>query len=375
MDIKNIKVDFVDDGEMMLELAKVILTNAGFVNIGLFNSGTKFLEHYKDDKNEPPDILFLDIKLPDIDGLEIVDRVCQNKKFSKTIFISLSAYIQNIDPNWLKHSGFHDVLLKPLDEKKLIEKIKFLINERDKIIAGDVPYKKPDTKQQQDTRLKVEKEKLIKDYIEKLISREVFDKLESDRERENLKPTDQEIAIAFLDIRGFTKINNNLNNTKKMSKILELLFDFVCQCIANRGGFIDKFIGDSVMWFHKDGSIKDISRRCIDVAIDIIKGMNAINEKIWGAIHRKVQIKVGIGIACGKVAVGIFGAPNYRIQYSVLGPEVNLASRLSNIAKGNEIIIGNEIIDYCRYDTNDMGFRRFKGFKDKIDVRKIIIPE
>lgn len=372
---KEVKFAFVDDeAEMNLELAEAILKKKGYSNIDMFKTGVDFLNHYENKDITAPDLVFLDLKLPKIDGIKVLELACQKEKFSGTIFVALSNYIPFEHEEWLADSSFHDVLIKPINEKKLLEKIETLIVKRDKTNADRIPCKKPDAKQQQVTKLKVEKEELIKDYIEKLISPEVFEKLESDSERENLKPTDQEIAIAFLDVRGFTTINNRLNNTKKMSKILELLSDFVCQCITNRGGFIDKFIGDSVMWFHKDGSIMNISRRCIDVAIDIIKGMNAINEKIWAAIHRKVQIKVGIGIACGKVAVGIFGAPNYRIQYSVLGPEVNLASRLCNIAKGNEIIIGNEIIDYCRYDTEDMGFRKFKGFKDKIEVKKIIIP-
>lgn len=373
---KNVKFAFVDDeAELNLELAEAILRKNGYSDIDLFKTGIDFLNHYENKDITSPDIAFFDLKLPEIDGLKVLELACQKEKFTKTIFVALSNYIPNEHKEWLADSSFHDVMLKPINEKKLLEKIETLIVRRDKTDADRIPCKKPDAKQQEVTRLKIEKEELIKDYIEKLISPEVFGKLGSDSERENLKPTDQEIAIAFMDIRGFTTINNRLNNIKKMSKILELLFDFVCQCITNKGGFIDKFIGDSVMWFHKDGSIKDVSRRCIDVAIDIIKGMNAINEKIWAAIHRKVLIKVGIGIACGKVAVGIFGAPNYRIQYSVLGPEVNLASRLCNKAKGNDIIIGNEIIDYCRYDTEDMGFCKFKGFKDKIEVKKVIIPE
>jgi adenylate cyclase len=191
---------------------------------------------------------------------------------------------------------------------------------------------------------------------------------------QDLSPREEEIAVAFLDIRDFTRISNNIGNIWKMNKTLELLFQHTCKCITQNNGFIDKFIGDSVMWFHQEGSIESSSRKCIDTAIDILKGMDVLNEKIWEEIYMEVPIKVGIGIACGKVAVGIFGAPDYRIQYSLIGPTVNLASRLCSKADKDEIIIGDTIIGYCPYETQKKGLWDIKGFEYKIEIRKVVIP-
>lgn len=374
MDIESTKVAFVDDGEMMLDLADVILKNAGFTNITLFNSGTKFLKHYEDKKKEVPDIVFLDIKLEshDIDGVEVLKRARRNEKFSKTIFVSLSSYFKNIDKEWLEYSGFDDVLFKPIDEKKLLNKINLLIEMKDDITGARKSTQAPEILINKFIRAHIRSKVLEKDYIKKLISPEVFDMLESNPEK--LIPTEQDIAVGFLDIRGFTKINNIVNDAKKMSEIFGIFFDFVCEHISNRKGFLDKFIGDAVMWFHKDDLIERISKQCIDVAVDIIKRIDMINEVIRNEMHIEIPIKVGIGIACGRATVGLFGAPNYRIQYSVFGSPVNFASFFCSKAKKNEIIIGDTIINYCPYQTEGRGF-----FKDKLpyktELRKIIIPE
>jgi class 3 adenylate cyclase len=372
MDIKNIKIDFVDDGEMMLKLAEVILTNAGFVNIGLFNSGTEFLEHYEDDKSEPPGIVFLDIKLDDIDGVDVLERARKNKKFSETIFVSLSGYLKNIDKDWLEYSGFDDALFKPINEKQLLKKIKLLAEMKDDIIADRELTKKPEILINKLIRFHI-KSAVLEKEVRKLISPEVFEILET--KPEDLIPSEQEIAVGFLDIRGFTKIYNMVNDAKKMGEILEIFFDFVCQHITKGGGFIDKFIGDSVMWFHKDNPIEKSCKQCFDAAIDIMKGMDMVNKIIRNEVHTEVPIKIGIGVACGKASVGIFGAPNYRIQYSALGSAVNLASHFCSIAKKDEIIIGDTIIKYCPYKTEAKGFHKIKHLPYKTELRKVIIPE
>jgi DNA-binding response OmpR family regulator len=260
---KELKIVFVDDEEMTLELAEAILRKNGYTEIGLFKTGTGFLEHYENKYISPPDIVFLDIKLLDIDGLEILERAYQSDKFSQTVFVSLIAYISNIDRNWLELSGFDDILLKPLDEERLIKKTDTLLIKRDQKTVSHVS-KRADSTHLELSRLSVEKEKLEKDYIKRLISPEVY---------------------------------------------------------------------------------------------------------------REVPINIGIGVTCGIAAVGIFGAPGYRIQYSILGSPVNLASRLCSVAKKGEIIIGDSIIEHCRYDVDDRRFCKSKGFDHKIEVGKLIIPE
>jgi class 3 adenylate cyclase/AmiR/NasT family two-component response regulator len=339
---KEIKFAFVDDeAEMNLELAEAILKKNGYSNIDLFKTGIDFLNHYEKKDITSPDIAFLDLKLPEIDGLKVLELACQKEKFSGTIFVALSNYIPSEHEEWLADSGFHDVMIKPINGKKLLEKIETLIVKRDKTDADRIPCKKPNAKQQEVTRLKIEKEELIKDYIEKLISPKVFKILESSPN--SLKPKFQEIAIGFVDIRGFTNIVKEFE-PEQINYILGLFFQLTCRCIKSSGGFVDAFTGDGVMWIHEGPSIKENSEQCIEAAIKMIKGIEDLNEEIGGGLGEDDLIQIGIGLACGKVVLGIVGDRNYRIQYTAIGRAVNLASRLCDIAPKNQIIIGGEII-------------------------------
>jgi class 3 adenylate cyclase len=73
--------------------------------------------------------------------------------------------------------------------------------------------------------------------------------------------------------------------------------------------------------------------------------------------------------------VGIFGAPQQRIQYSIIGPPVNLASRMCSLAGKGEICVGDRIIEFCELPMKSAGFRAIKGFDYKVEVRKILTKE
>ena len=195
-----------------------------------------------------------------------------------------------------------------------------------------------------------------------------------DSDPKALEPKYQDIAIGFADIRGFTQLANRLQ-IQQVNKILELFFEHAVQCSTKENGFIDKFIGDQVMWFHHSGSIEKSSEQCIKAAINIQNGIKELNKTIKEKLHQKIEIQVGIGVTCGNAVVGIFGAPKYRIQYSVLGPPVNLAARLCSEAKGGELLIGGDIIEYCYYQTRKIGFQTIKGFDHQVELLKVIIPK
>jgi class 3 adenylate cyclase len=129
------------------------------------------------------------------------------------------------------------------------------------------------------------------------------------------------------------------------------------------------------MWFHQHDSTIDACAPCLHTAAAIMSSMDQFNEILEYRLHLKLELKIGIGIACGHAAVGIFGAPEFRIHYGVLGPPVNLASRLCAEAPAGAVLIGGEVIEHCTYESNPVGWRTIKGFEHKIEVRQINIPK
>jgi len=154
-----------------------------------------------------------------------------------------------------------------------------------------------------------------------------------------------------------------------------LFFTHAAWLVRQGGGLLDKFVGDSVMWFHQGESTAACSTACLKTAATIMSNMDRLNEVIARHLHVNLRIGIGMGVACGHAAVGIFGAPGLRIQYGVLGPPVNLAARLCAEAPAGTLLVGGEAIEHCTYKTSPIGFRAVKGFDHEIEVHKVQVPD
>ncbi len=174
----------------------------------------------------------------------------------------------------------------------------------------------------------------------------------------------QELAILFTDIRGSTsKIESstpelfleNLNST--LSKQADAV-------LANKGS-IDKYVGDSLIaLFAGEGALES----AINASIKIQKDFNSdkkLSEFFDG---------IGIGLNFGKVILGNMGARE-RMDYTVIGSEVNLCARLCSEAKNGQILLSRNIVDSqnlsSSYSFENIGELTLKGFSKKIDVLKL----
>jgi class 3 adenylate cyclase/CheY-like chemotaxis protein len=351
--------------ELEADQAEFLGPNA---RIRTFGSGPEFLAWYGKPENPSPDLVILDIGLPGMSGLEVLQTCLQRPAFHRTLFVALTGYFAQDDVKWLAY-WFDAYLSKPVDPDRLLPTLKRLLETREATLAARNPFGKLIEAVRELSSLRLRTSRLEHDYIRKLISPEVFKALESGQD---LAPRYTDTAVAFADIRGFTQLANRVQ-ISQLTRVLGIFFSGAVRCITARGGFVDKFIGDAVMWFHVDGSEKESASRCIDAAIALIRSTKELQQRIRDELHVKVVLGIGCGIASGEVAVGLFGAPEHRIQYSALGPPVNLASRLCGDAPAGGILIGGSAINHCRYPMRRMGFAEIKGFDHLIEVRRILL--
>lgn len=376
MTIDAARIAMVDDNVQLISNLKALLNMKGYQNITVHKSGEEFLEFYCDEGTEPPDIVFLDILLDphdrSINGFKVLGDALQHEKLSKALFVSVSAFFNEHDSRWLGHVGFDYNLPKHELTEKLEETIELLSADREAFLLKRNPYGNLVAAAHELSRLKLRSAVLENDYIKKLISPEVFAILDSSPK--SLVPKNQEIAVGFVDIRGFTQLMNRLQ-IQQMNEILKIFFEYTIEAVMKERGFIDKFLGDGVMWFHTSDSLEDSCTHCLRAAIRMMQGIRILNGAIKNRLHMGLGIQIGVGVACGTTAVGIFGAPKYRIQYSVIGPPVNLAARLCSEARANEVLIGGEAIEFCPFRTKKIGFRSIKGFDHDVELRSVIIPK
>jgi adenylate cyclase len=181
-----------------------------------------------------------------------------------------------------------------------------------------------------------EKERM-RGIMDKVVSKEIADEiLHKDF---NWEGEERIATVLFSDIRDFTTFSETLD-PKELLMVLNTLFTKISACIEDNHGNINTFLGDAVMaLFGVPKPSEQSEKEAILAALDMIDALNQLNQQLTSDIGRKYRI--GIGINTGRMVAGGVGSIGGRMDYAVIGDEVNLASRLEGLTKqyGAQIIV------------------------------------
>jgi adenylate cyclase len=151
-----------------------------------------------------------------------------------------------------------------------------------------------------------------------------------------------DIAVLFVDIRGFTPMSELLE-PPRVVEILNHYLTLTSSCIIRHGGTLDKFVGDATMAFWGAPlPQEDYTLKAARAALDMVEGSQALGAELLERYGRTVSF--GIGIHCGKAVVGNIGAP-IRMDYTAIGDTVNTAARLEANAPGGKVLISRAVAD------------------------------
>jgi len=154
----------------------------------------------------------------------------------------------------------------------------------------------------------------------------------------------KDIAVIFVDVRGFTPMTEALRDTPEI--IVETLNEYLeltSSAVFNNGGSVDKFIGDATMaLFNGFVPLDDYIYKAVKAAWDMVEGAAAVNELI--KTKHGIDIGFGVGVHCGTAIVGNLG-PSFRKDYTAIGDAVNTAARLESNAKKSQVLISREVYD------------------------------
>jgi adenylate cyclase len=144
------------------------------------------------------------------------------------------------------------------------------------------------------------------------------------------------VTIFYSDIRGFTSMSETMS-PEEIYAALNEYFEEMCKLVFAHGGFVDKFIGDCVMAvFSAPNPRPNDAYEAVLSAWEQQQRIIAMMTE-WAAAGRKI-FTVGMGLNTGEVVMGNLGSRD-RLNYTVIGDNVNTAARLYNVAKGGQIII------------------------------------
>lgn len=179
------------------------------------------------------------------------------------------------------------------------------------------------------------------------------------------------IAVLFVDIRGFTSMSESLEPEQVVS-ILNEYFSVVYSSIIAWNGTLDKFIGDAAMAiFNAPNDVDDYVFNAVCAADDIQKNFEPLREKFMSEYGKEVHL--GIGINNGTAIVGNIGCMG-RFDYTAIGDTVNTASRLESKALPGQILISETVYAEVesRVSVDRVGALSLKGKAKAVETYQII---
>ena len=182
----------------------------------------------------------------------------------------------------------------------------------------------------------------LSNQLAKYLSPQVYESIFTGKQEVKIASRRKELTVFFSDIAGFTETTDRLES-EELTSLLNQYLREMSAIALEYGATIDKFIGDAIMLFFGDPEtrgVKEDALACIEMAIAMRKRMLEL-QHVWRASGLEKPLQCRIGINTGYCTVGNFGS-EVRMDYTIIGGGVNLASRLEAAATPGEILISFE---------------------------------
>lgn len=339
----------VDDEPANLTLLEELLYLKGYATVSAL-SGDEALSLARASR---PDLILLDIMMPDMDGFDVCDRLRNDKTLQTVPIIFLTALDDDISRLKGLEMMADDYLTKPFNSRLLLAKVENILQlsqMRSQAVSSQFNQQVKEQSKRQIAAAWEANEYLSEKFHlfvpEQLLGRIAPKGIES-IQLGNV--TEEELTILFCDIRGFTAIAES-QAARETFEWLNAFFTKMNDCITSHSGFIDKYLGDAIMAvFDKPNSH----------AMDAIQAAVAMQESLQEFnINRhkynlEFPVNIGTGINTGIGMIGTLGSDR-RMDSTVIGDVVNTASRLENLTKiyGCQIIISESAIVHAREFIN-----------------------
>jgi adenylate cyclase len=208
----------------------------------------------------------------------------------------------------------------------------------------------------------------VRGLMQKIVSKEIAEEML--RGPVELGGEERSASVLFCDIRDFTSWTEGLPPRELVGQLNDCLTVMAAAVDAHRG-VVDKFIGDAVMAvFGVPVPDPDHAARAVGAALDMVRALDELNAR--RAAAARPPLRIGVGIATGTVVAGNMGSAD-RLNYTVVGDDVNLAARLEGLTKtaGAPIVISEAThagLPAGRFRTRALGEVQVKGKRETVRV-------
>jgi len=206
---------------------------------------------------------------------------------------------------------------------------------------------------------KIREESKMRSRLERFHSPQIIEMILHGGQEDLMEPKDVTATILFSDIVGFTTMSEKMP-PREINIVLNQYFTRMTDVIFKHDGMLDKYIGDGLMAvFGAPMEKENDAERAIHAALEMRRELAKMREEV-GESGAKLNIRIGINT--GRVVAGNMGSPR-RLDYTVIGDPVNLASRLESSGTPNQILIGEETYKLVKgkFTIVEVGPRKVKG--------------
>ncbi len=220
----------------------------------------------------------------------------------------------------------------------------------------------------------IKKKDEIKKKFASKVSKDVMEQLLKDVNNNQLQAQNKEITVFFSDIRGFTKISEDIKQPDLLVKYINKYMTPMSEIITKNKGTVDKYIGDAIMaYWNAPFDIQNHEDKAVKSALEQLRELNKLN--ISFKKNNQPLIDIGIGITTGIATVGEIGSIG-RSDYTVIGDTINIGSRVESLCKfyGLQLIITNFTKDRLQdtYTFRYVDYVKLKGKDEAIELWEVI---
>jgi adenylate cyclase len=358
----------VDDTPQNIKVLDAILTPRGYTVVPA-SSGAEALQKVQTDA---PDLILLDILMPGMSGYEVAQRLRGDPATRFLPIVMVTALGAQEEKVKAIESGADDFLTKPVNQLELLARVKSLLRIKDyhdtiQTQAAQLAEWNRTLEERVQSQVQ-ELERLTR--LRRFLAPQLAELIASDQHEQALASHRREVTVVFCDLRGFTAFAE----TTEPEEVMAVLREFhtaMGEIIHHYEGTLERFVGDGMMIFFNDPfPCADPAERAMHMAVSMRARVAELKER-W--LKRGHQLEFGVGMAQGYATLGKIGFEG-RFDYAAIGTVTNLASRLCDEAKGNQILVCPRVYSAVEpvVEAEKVGELSLKGFSRPILAYHIV---
>ena len=317
----NNRILVVDDTPANIQMLASTLKERGY-QISVATNGRQALDVVDRVK---PDLILLDVMMPEMDGFETCRRLKSTEQTSQIPIIFLTAKTETTDIVQGFELGAVDYVAKPFNSHELLARVNthLTLDElRRSLAAKNVELARA--------------HELVRRAFGRYVSEEVASSILKSPEGLEMGGEEREVTILMSDLRGFTALAGR-QAPRDVIEFLNLYLETMVDVISRYEGTIDEIIGDAILViFGAPVICEDHADKAVACGLAMQIAMAEVNRRLNA--KGATDLEMGIGIHTGPVIVGNIGSLR-RTKYAAVGSNVNLAGRIESFTTGGQVLI------------------------------------